>query len=274
MNGAVFDHHLRMKSLATHFRLWEPGERLRSVRALENAYFGFLRILQPDTFVEAGAHNAKVSVRARSLLPNAQICAYEANPYNYATFKNNRELAEHAIRYDHYALSDRAGTVRFNVRTKFEDKDLPLVNPRSSILRVVDERVGTNEVTVPCTTLDTQLPLETFKSCALWVDVEGANREVLSGGAGVLSRTSLLMIEVEDNAVWQGQWVSFDVIDHLSKLGLYPVARDFQSRTQYNIIFLNRDAMLNADIAVSIDYFHSVRIHEPQVRPRAVTGSS
>jgi len=52
------------------------------------------------------------------------------------------------------------------------------------------------------------------------------------------------MVEVEDRALWHGgQWMRTDVVSHLYDRGLVPVARDFQSRYQYNIVFVRATAL-------------------------------
>ena len=72
-------------------------------------------------------------------------------------------------------------------------------------------------VTVPATTLDALLTeVAAGVRVAAWVDVEGANREVLTGGATLLGRVDLIKIEVETQEMWSGQWLAVDVLDGLA----------------------------------------------------------
>jgi hypothetical protein len=71
------------------------------------------------------------------------------------------------------------------------------------------------------------------------VDVEGAARNVLSGGTDVLQRASILFMEVEDAALWKQAWRTADVASFLYDAGMLPLARDFESRYQYNMIFVS-----------------------------------
>lgn len=95
--------------------------------------------------------------------------------------------------------------------------------------------------------------------CVLWVDVEGANEVVLKGARSALARTSAVFIEVEDKRLWDSQWLSDDVANYLYDLGLRPVARDYQSTHQYNLMFV-RNSLQGTDA--------SQRGHEPISGPR------
>jgi hypothetical protein len=67
---------------------------------------------------------------------------------------------------------------------------------------------------------------------------------VLTGGVATLERAAVVMVEVEDRAFWGAeQWLRPDVVSHLYDRGLVPVARDFQSRYQYNIVFVRADLL-------------------------------
>ena len=76
----------------------------------------------------------------------------------------------------------------------------------------------------------------------MWIDVEGASAQVLRGATGILGAVAVVMIEVESDRRWEGQeWVDHDVVRFFASVGLIPVARDRQSRLQYNIVFARLD---------------------------------
>lgn len=56
-----------------------------------------------------------------------------------------------------------------------------------------------------------------------------------------------MIIEVEDQAYWDGAWLYSDVLSFLLSFELIPVVRDFQSRFQYNVIFAKNDAFDHAE---------------------------
>lgn len=71
-----------------------------------------------------------------------------------------------------------------------------------------------------------------------WIDVEGAQREVLESIGPFLDQFACIYIEVEDFQNWKEQWLSFDIIKFLLLNGFIPIARDFEYQMQYNIIFI------------------------------------
>ena len=260
LNRETIGHLLRLKAQAANYGLWEDGGRAKSAAHLRASFFGYLKILKPALFIEAGAHDASTSVAVKKLLPSTRVHAFEANPYNYELFRKRPELANSDIIYEHAALSDAVGEIAFNVHRSYGETELPPVSGRSSILERSDPNFSYEKVSVRSTTLDNKFSLSKDERCAIWIDVEGASRQVLLGSADLISRTDLLMIEVEDKAAWQQQWVTHDVVAHLLQSELYPVARDFEYRHQHNIVFLSARALQNPEIGVSIDYYFSVLI--------------
>ena len=120
------------------------------------------------------------------------------------------------------------------------------------MLRRAGYRPGHLEVTVAATTLDAFFADRPPAGCAVWIDVEGAAHLVLDGAHELLGDTQVLIIEVEERAVWSGQKVRREVVAELRRLGFVPVARDFQARLQFNIVFIRDSLRQSADIAALI----------------------
>jgi FkbM family methyltransferase len=65
---------------------------------------------------------------------------------------------------------------------------------------------------VPCWTLDSIYNKEWLtKIDLLWVDIQGAERDMIAGGQGALHRTRYLFIEVESAELYQGQALREDL---------------------------------------------------------------
>jgi hypothetical protein len=117
-------------------------------------------------------------------------------------------------------------------------------------------------------------------SFAMWFDVEGPSSQVLRGACELLTRTTAVFIKVENRGKWDGQeWLHHDVIRFLSGCGLPPVARDTQSRHQFNVLFVSDVSLAQAEISEAIhawrDRSSGVVFHEPgeqPCRPRHVCG--
>jgi FkbM family methyltransferase len=240
-NNRNVELDLFLFSAAAFYNLDEKSGRLRSVADLERFFFRLVGVLDPDLFVEAGAKDATSSRRARAHAPNARIVAFEANPLNYDQYKGNPKNKSLKVEYVHKALSSEEGTLTFNVLMA---KGKPATGGQSSILTRTDDLAGAHPVKVESTRLDTFFKAEKAENCCAWVDVEGATQQVLSGMTGILDGTAMIYVEVEDRAIWDGQWLASDVANFLSGHGFTPIARDFQSRYQYNVIYLRNDLLL------------------------------
>lgn len=243
-----------LHSQACHYDLHDRADRMASADDLAHFFFQIVRVSQPELFIEAGAKDARTSIRARRYLENARIVAFEANPHNYARFRKNKELEQGKIDYLNYALAEKTGTLTFRIKKERDGEKLNPIAGDNSILTRVEQGVVYEEVTVPSTSLDDYFEGNT-KSCCLWVDVEGATKEVLLGARRLLDQASFMIVEVEDRPIWEGQWLRKDLSPYLFDRGLVPIARDFQSRYQYNIIYV-KDWMIDFDSFRNVLAFH------------------
>jgi FkbM family methyltransferase len=90
--------------------------------------------------------------------------------------------------------------------------------------------------TVPCLTLDALFEREWLtKIDLLWVDIQGAEREMIRGGADALWHTRYLFMEVESLEMYEGQTPKDPLIETLG--GNWGLVQDFG----YNVLLLNQD---------------------------------
>lgn len=68
----------------------------------------------------------------------------------------------------------------------------------------------------------------------LWVDVQGAERDVIAGGADALRRTHYMMIEADDQEMYEGQANRAEL---LAMLPAWEIVREFD----YNLLLRNRE---------------------------------
>jgi FkbM family methyltransferase len=93
------------------------------------------------------------------------------------------------------------------------------------------EFIGVN--IVPCWKLDTIFNKEWLtKIDLLWVDIQGAERDMIAGGWGALARTRFLFIEVESSELYAGQALRDELI---AILGSWEIAADLGQ----NMLFHN-----------------------------------
>jgi FkbM family methyltransferase len=239
----LLSRDLAMQATAVKYDLDVKTDRMRSTRQLVRLFFHLLKLVEIDLFVEAGAKDAASSRRARRLLGDVRVVAFEANPYTYQKFAGDNHRT--GIEYLNLAATDTPGPVTFNVLR--DDDGLPRSDGQSSILkrnRGRDTERGFEEVTVEGVRLDDFFAGQTFERAAVWMDVEGACKFVLGGASDLLSKTAVLIIEVEDRSYWgDDHWLRERVVSHLYDVGLVPVARDFEYEHQYNIVFVRASLM-------------------------------
>lgn len=225
--------------LATRHPL-NPDQRRASVAATDQLFFDLVLALRPELMIEAGAKDAGMAARVRAAVPTIRAVAFEANPYTYRRFRKRHGADASGVDYRNLALDETAGEVTFQVRT--DPDGTPHSDGQGSLLdKTGDDGYGRLAVTVPATTLDEFFADERGRPCAVWVDVEGATMQVLRGGPQLLADTQVLIVEVEERAIWQGQGQRGDVVGLLQQHGLAPIARDFQSRFQHNIVFVREE---------------------------------
>lgn len=247
--------NLHLLGQSAFFDLSSKAERKRSARELSRFFFGMQRALQPGVFVEAGAKDARVSLRMRELIPGARIVAFEANPYNYAKYSSELGHDQRQVEYLNMAISDRSGGVTFRVQRVVEGMPIDPISGRNSLLARTGHNVDYEEITVAGTSLDDFFSCNASDRFSLWIDVEGASGLVLRGGAEVLAKTDSVMIEVEQKRFWEDQWLAADVVRSLVNHGLVPVARDFEYKSQYNIVFINAEKLYDPVIQNHIEGF-------------------
>lgn len=224
----------------------EVGERV------ERTFRELCREVAPTVSLEVGAHEARFSRWLKGEVPTAQCWAFEANPYVHKKYVDR--VTDSGVDYRHLAISDVNGTVELGIPRELHNTDRGRRFGKSRTNRMASlsqhryaERTDT--VTVPSVPLDDFVSVADDDVVVAWIDVEGASGPVLSSGEKVLSRASLVYIEVESEPVWDGQWLDVDVARFLSGCGLVPVLRDVQRRHQYNVVFASADLAADPRLA-------------------------
>lgn len=230
----------------------DRAQRQPSVDALVELFFDIADNAEIERFIEAGAKDAGASIRAMSSWPSVETVAFEANPYTHRRFA--AVCADAGVRYEHLALDEHPGQVTFLVR--LNDNGVPIADGQGSLLHRPDYTLGYEAVTVDAVTLDGYLGEQ--RRTAMWVDVEGASSNVLLGATDTLAVTDVVMIEVEERAKWTGQqWMRREVVEFFDSCDLVPIARDRQSRQQFNIVFVRRDLADRPGVAEALSRFKS-----------------
>jgi len=186
---------------------------------------------KPSLSIEVGAHGAEYSKDMSD--KGIKSIAFEASPAVYYKFKDTISDFE----YINLAISDYNGVTYFNIDTSLS----PAESGHNSIKDFnLPWRVNGKPIEVFCSTLDSYFNNLQDERIALWMDVEGANKEVLLGATELLKKVQTIYIEVEHVQFWKDQWIRQDVIDFLDIHG-FTLTREFTAyEYQTNCIFIKR----------------------------------
>ncbi len=227
------------------------GVRVQIHSDLVDAFVNLVALTRPDVVAEIGAHEASFSQKIRTALPTSKIVAFEANPKVYEQFRSRTDFSSLGIDYRHEAVADIDGTVSFHIVVGLLTGVIGQINAISSINLRANTAVQSEMVEIPATTLDRAIA-HMGESFCLWIDVEGAQKQVLEGGKRVLPQVNSLMIEVEDYAFWNGQILNKNIESILAGHGLVPIMIDCEADRQHNVVFIQRQLLVNEGVATII----------------------
>lgn len=193
-----------------------------------------LKILKPKIVCDIGSMDGMESLKFRSLLPNARIIAFEANPDNFYAIKNNPKIDAANIELSNKAVSNNSGQTKFYIENRGDDAYRKGI---SSLKQRTENSLGSKEIIVDTIRLDEFINTNN-QSIALWIDTEGAGYDVLSGIKGVSKNVVLIHIEVEQQMYWKDQHLAEDICSIASSYGFFEIGRG-NGDTQFDIVFLN-----------------------------------
>jgi FkbM family methyltransferase len=231
-----------------------------TTKCLEKTFIMMQSALGTDASLEIGAHDAQFSLKMAKTYGEAiSICALEASPRTHAYFSKKCHYKDCGVDYINALVSDRAGDVVFYEHV---DESREAASWVSSLL-VRDIRVKGStrrtRVTVKSVLGDTLIERK-FKNkekISLWIDVEGAQYEVLNSLSKSFERGIInsVYIEVEQKKFWPKQkMLVSDIIAFMREYNFSPFLRDKQTLNQYNIIFVN-NSIEGYDFSRYFDYY-------------------
>lgn len=208
----------------------------------ERLFPKLLSLFNPDLVLDVGCMDATHSRRFRKVLPDARLIAFEANPNNYNAIMANPEVSAAQVQVEHRAVSNQNGTLTFHVEEVPDDPDAVWRKGISSLHTRLTNSKGMTEVSVPSVTLESFIgelePAPEF--VAIWMDVEGAAYEALEGLGRMSERVRLIHVEVETEAIWEGQKLKPEIVALVEGLGYEVIARG-ANEDQHDIVLVRPD---------------------------------
>jgi FkbM family methyltransferase len=194
-------------------------------------------ILKPDISIEVGAFEAYFSNEMIKRVKSS--FAFEASPYVHNEFKNK---VSKDIQYLNVAVSDKSGKEDFEIQTNHDyiigNNSIKKRNDNSKKLYVEVDSVSLNDF----------FKDSKFLKACLWIDCEGASKEVLTGASNILNKVQSIFIEAEKFAYWNDQWLSNDIEKFLKDYNFIVISRHDQYEKQENIVFINNKIVNKDDI--------------------------
>ena len=139
------------------------------------------------------------------------------------------------------AVAGHTGTVTFHGAKSADDaRTSGSIRRPTGHLRYFPEITFPDELrtVVPCYTLDEIFRRELLEKIdLLWVDIQGAERDMIAGGAAALARTRYLFIEAEEEELYEGEALKPELIAILPG---WTLLEDFG----YNLLMRNDNELL------------------------------
>jgi len=223
------------------------------VDELVNLFFLIQEEVNPKISIEVGANSAEFSKKIKQDHTNIKSWAFEANPYVHKHYADSLQNA--GVEYINAAITNKIGKTRFLIQEAYlnngdwDGKRINRIIGNNSLLIRDQDDVLYSAPKIDCHTLDGFFIdsgiLSSNDTVCMWIDVEGATEQVLSGSNKTLKQADSIFIEVEDFKFWQDQWLAEDVIKFLVSQDFVPIARDYEYEKQNNYIFIKSKFMNN-----------------------------
>ena len=241
-----------------------------TAECLETTYIMMHAALGTDASLEIGAHEAGFSLKMAKTYGEAiPICALEASPRTHAYFSKKCHYKDFGVNYINALVSDCAGDTVFYEHV---DESREAAHWISSLLvKDIRGQMSTRRtrVTVKAIRGDTfvESKFKHKEKISLWIDVEGAQYEVLNSLRKSFERGIInsVYIEVEQRKFWPKQrMLVSDIIEFMNKYNFSQFLRDNQSMDQYNIVFVNNN-IEGCDFSLYFDYYRMLLLKKSRL---------
>jgi len=172
--------------------------------------------IERPVVVELGAYDGEDMIWVREACPGVRYYMVEADPRNAAMVREFRDME--GIIFIEAAIADHTGHCELNLC----DNECNRARASSSIRRPKEHLdyfpwcTFDETITVPCLSLDDLFHIFGItRADLLWADLQGAERDMIKGGAEALKRTRYLFTEADENEMYEGQATRWDLLRSL-----------------------------------------------------------
>lgn len=202
------------KTVVFSTRDWYSKEwffpRMDNGRYHEPAVTAIVEILAPSTpsFIDVGAHLGYFTCVAAALMPGKPVLAYEIDDRSFERLARNVALnCEENVHLFHTAIAEATGTARYHRPLRIDSGEalVPGTTPG-----------GTD---VAAITLDDSLRENQVTAGIVKIDVEGAEYGVLYGAREMLTKGTVLLLEIHGQKLAKFDADSKKVLELLEREG-------------------------------------------------------
>jgi FkbM family methyltransferase len=185
-----------------------------------------LSSMAPGTILDIGSLDGADAVELGRMFPAATIHSFEPDPANFPLLQQTAKCCDRIIPYQ-IALSDNVGKAKF-FASGAED-DAYYNRASGSILRPLRSATDwwpqlkfEREVEVSTTTVDEWATTKSIRSIDLvWMDVQGAELQVLQGMGTLIESTHCIVLEVWMKPAYDGAATLPQIQEFLESHGFY-----------------------------------------------------
>lgn len=180
----------------------------------------------PTTILDIGSLDGADAVELGRMFPAATIHSFEPDPANFPLLQQTAECCDRIIAYQ-IALSDKSGKAKFFASGA--ENDAYYNRASGSILRPLQSATDwwpqlkfEREVEVSTTTVDEWALTKSIRSIDLvWMDVQGAELQVLQGMGTLIESTRCIVLEVWMRPAYDGAATLPQIQEFLESHGFY-----------------------------------------------------
>lgn len=203
---------------------------------------------------DIGCLDCKDSTFFKNSFPYLYLLAFEANPDNYRKILQNTSIPKKDFDVYNLAVSNKSGTSNFHTYLEYDIKrdGLGSLNIRSGIKIVNTYKVKT--VRLDYFVLE---KYNNFKKIALWIDVEGAESQVLEGIEKIKDKILIIHVElVEDKSIYKTIITRRQIIKFMSeKLGFEEIGHIPHANPVIgDSVFIRKDLLVKKSVNYTIAY--------------------
>jgi FkbM family methyltransferase len=160
------------------------------------------------TIIDIGAFDGTTSVQFQKSFPACKVLAFEPNAEAFKVAERNIKPYPGII-LKNIAISDKSGKAKLNVTLNSVSSSLNQINTTTADPILKEQVSVVKESMVATQTLD-ELKLSE-KILILKIDVQGHEKEVISGGKNTLKNTGFILIEMNNHDMYSGSSKYYEI---------------------------------------------------------------